>query len=126
LTHAQAKQRMARWLTDYIALDNPTAASELVQRIFKHVDQLIIHPDNGSKPCELRGDRYRQIVEPPCRIFYRQKRKTVYMLYVMRGERKLQPRALAVRSKKATPQNLETFRLFEAHFAPSVRSCGPF
>jgi len=88
---------------DYIALDNPVAASELVQRIFRHVDQLVIHPDSGSRPRELRGGRYRQIVEPPCRIFYRREVETVYVLYVMRGERKLRPRALAKRNKKAAP-----------------------
>jgi plasmid stabilization system protein ParE len=80
-----------------------TISSELVQRIFRHVDQLITHPDSGSRPRELRGGRYRQIVEPPCRIFYRQEGKTVYVLYVMRGERKLRPRAVAARSKKASP-----------------------
>jgi toxin ParE1/3/4 len=90
-------------IADYIALDNPTAASELVQRIFRHVDQLIVHPDSGSKPRELRGGRYRQVVEPPCRIFYRREGEAVYVPYVMRGERKLRPRALAARSKKASP-----------------------
>jgi len=76
-------------IADYIALDDPAAARELVQRIFKHAEQLIAHPDSGSKPQELRGWRYRQIVEPPCRIFYRHHRDRVYVLYVMRGERKL-------------------------------------
>jgi toxin ParE1/3/4 len=90
-------------IADYIALDNPAAASELVQRIFRHVEQLTIHPDNGSKPRELRGGRYRQIIEPPCRIFHRQEGERVYVLYVMRGERKLRPRALAARRKKAAP-----------------------
>lgn len=90
-------------IADYIALDNPVAASELVQRIFRHVEQLTVHPDSGSKPRELRGGRYRQIVEPPCRIFYRQEGEAVYVLYVMRGERKLRPRALAARRKKAAP-----------------------
>jgi toxin ParE1/3/4 len=90
-------------IADYIALENPTAASELVQRIFRHVDQLIVHPDSGSKPRELRGSRYRQIVEPPCRIFYRRDGETVYVLYVMRGERKLRPRALTARNKKGAP-----------------------
>lgn len=90
-------------IADYVALDNPTAASESVQRIFRHVDQLIVHPDSGSKPRELRGSRYRQIVEPPCRIFYRRDGETVYVLYVMRGERKLRPRALTARSKKGAP-----------------------
>jgi toxin ParE1/3/4 len=75
----------------------------LVQRIFRHVDQLIVHPDSGSKPRELRGGRYRQMVEPPCRIFYRRDGETIYVLYVMRGERKLRPRALMARSKKGAP-----------------------
>jgi len=58
-------------IADYIALDNPEAARRLVQRVFKHVEQLERHPKSGSVPAELRGSRYRQIVEPPCRIFYR-------------------------------------------------------
>jgi len=57
-------------IADYIALDNPTAAGELVQRIFRHVDQLIIHPERGSKPRDYRWP-LPSIVEPPCRIFYR-------------------------------------------------------
>jgi toxin ParE1/3/4 len=77
-------------IADYIALDNPAAARDLVQRAFKHVEQLLAHPDSGSKPEELRGWRHRQIVEPPCRILYRRDRSTVYVLYVMRGERRLQ------------------------------------
>lgn len=42
-------------IADYIALDNPEAARQLVQRIFVHVEQLADHPDIGSKPRELRG-----------------------------------------------------------------------
>jgi toxin ParE1/3/4 len=74
-------------IADYIALDKPAAAGELVQRIFAHVAQLTNHPDSCAKPPELRNSRYRQIVEPPCRVFYRQDGDTVYILYVMRGER---------------------------------------
>jgi plasmid stabilization system protein ParE len=76
-------------IADYIALDNPAAARDLVQRVFRHVEQLIAHPDSGSKPEELRGWRCRQIIEPPCRILYRRDRSTVYALYGLRGERKL-------------------------------------
>jgi plasmid stabilization system protein ParE len=90
-------------IADYIALDSPAAARELVQRIFGHVDRLIVHPDSGSKPRELHGGRYRQIVEPSCRIFYRRESETIYVLHVMRGESKLRPRALAARSKRAAP-----------------------
>jgi hypothetical protein len=39
-----------------------------VQKIFEHVDHLESHPRLGSKPQELKGWRYRQIVEPPLRL----------------------------------------------------------
>jgi plasmid stabilization system protein ParE len=50
-------------IADYIALDNPEAARRLVQKIFQHVVHLENHPRLGSKPEELKGWRYRQIVE---------------------------------------------------------------
>lgn len=74
-------------IADYIALENPDAARELVRRIFQHVGQLADHPKSGSKPQELRGWRYRQIVESPCRVFYREDSDCVYIPYVMRAER---------------------------------------
>jgi plasmid stabilization system protein ParE len=87
-------------IADYIALDDPEAAKELVRRVFRHVEQLAVHPKSGPKPPELRGWRYRQIVEAPCRIFYRHDATTVYVLYVMRGERLLRPTALSSRSTR--------------------------
>jgi len=77
-------------IADYIALDNPQAAKELVQRVLARVEQLIAQPESGSVPRELRRSRYRQMVEPPCRIFYRYDGKRVYVLYVMRGEMRFQ------------------------------------
>jgi toxin ParE1/3/4 len=76
-------------IADYIALDNPHAARELVQRVFAHVAQLADHPESGPRPPELRGSRYRQVVEPPCRIFYRIDHDAVIILYVIRSERRL-------------------------------------
>ena len=78
-------------VADYIALDKPDAASNLVRRVFQHVEQLQDHPDSGSKPRELKGFRYRQIVEPPCRIIYRHEKDSnkVFILHVMRSEQKL-------------------------------------
>jgi len=73
-------------IADYIALDNPEAAGRLVERVFKHVGQLARHPESGSGAPELRGSRYRQIVEPPCRVFYRFDGKRVFVVHVMRGE----------------------------------------
>lgn len=84
-------------IADYIALENPQAASELVQRVFAHVDQLVAHPESGSRPLELKRSRYRQIVEPPCRVFYRFDGNTVLVLHVMRSERLLRKGQLVAR-----------------------------
>ena len=77
-------------IADYIALENFPAASSLVQRIFGHVRQLQAHPESGSRPRELGPrTRYRQLVEPPCRIFYRFDGTHVFVVHVMRTERLL-------------------------------------
>ncbi len=77
-------------VADYIALEDPSAASALVQRIFVHVRQLQAHPERGSRPRELGArTRYRQIIEPPCRLFYRFDGTHVYVVHVMRTERLL-------------------------------------
>lgn len=77
-------------IADYIAIENPPAAAALVQRVFSHVEQLRAYPESGSRPQEFpRSTRYRQLVEPPCRIFYRFDGERVMILYVMRSERKL-------------------------------------
>lgn len=88
-------------IADYIALDNPEAARQLVQKIFAHVDRLESHPKLGSKPQELKGWSYRQIVEPPCRIFYREDAGRVLILHVMRAERLLKSELLGVREQGA-------------------------
>jgi len=76
-------------IADYIALDNPAAAAALVRRVFTHVEQLESHPDSGNRPVELARSRYRQAVEPPCRVIYRYDGKCVYILCVMRSEQLL-------------------------------------
>jgi plasmid stabilization system protein ParE len=86
-------------IADYIALENPEAASERVRRVFGHVEQLEAHPESGSRPPELKGSRYRQIVEPPCRVFYRFDGQTVFVLYVMRSERLLRKGRLGARER---------------------------
>ena len=88
-------------IADYIALDEPEAARRLVQRIFQHVEQLAVHPKSGSVPRELRGSRYRQIVEPPCRVFYRYDGERIFsLLHVIRGARQLRPGRLRQRDRR--------------------------
>jgi plasmid stabilization system protein ParE len=88
-------------IADYSALENPVAASALIRSIFGHVDQLADHPESGSRPQELGRSRYRQIVEPPCRVFYRYDGRRVLILYVMRSERLLRKHRLVARAKRA-------------------------
>lgn len=84
-------------IADYIALDNPQAARELVQRVFRHVEQLAAHPLSGPKLPEFKGWRYRQIVEPPCRVIYRHEKGVAQVIHVVRGERLLDKRLLTKR-----------------------------
>jgi len=73
-------------IADYVALDKPKAAHQLVQQVLAAVGRLRRFPQMGSLPVELRGLPYRQLVVPPCRIFYRVEKKVVYIVHILRGE----------------------------------------
>jgi len=81
-------------IADYIAFDNEAAARALVRRVFRHTRQLGDHPESGPLVPELEGRRYRQIVEPPVRVLYRHDSERVWILHVLRGERRLRPSML--------------------------------
>jgi len=76
-------------IAEYIALDKPAAASHLVKAIFDKTERLADFPDSGRIPPELHHSIYREVVVPPCRIFYRQDGNRVLVLYVMREEQQL-------------------------------------
>ena len=76
-------------IAEYIALDNPAAASDLVQKVFDKTERLEDFPQSGRIPPELPNSVYREVVVPPCRIFYREDGRRVLILYVMREERQL-------------------------------------
>jgi plasmid stabilization system protein ParE len=76
-------------IAEYIALDNPAAASDLVRQVFDKTGRLENFPQSGRIPPELPNSVYREVVVPPCRIFYREDEKRALILYVMREERQL-------------------------------------
>lgn len=76
-------------IAEYIALDKPQAASDLAEAVFKKTDRLADFPKSGRVPPELPGSVYKEVVVPPCRIFYRVEGERVFSLYVMREERQL-------------------------------------
>jgi plasmid stabilization system protein ParE len=88
-------------IADYTAIESRAAAAGLVQRVVAHIEHLATHPSSGSRPPEFpRSTRYRQIVEPPCRIFYRVDGERVLLLHVMRSERTLRPLRLTRSARK--------------------------
>ena len=76
-------------IADYISLDNPTAAKKLVREAFNRVDHLAHHPKSGKLVDEFEESVYREIVNPPCRIFYRLAGEIIYIIHVIREEKLL-------------------------------------
>ncbi|MDT8422511.1 MAG: type II toxin-antitoxin system RelE/ParE family toxin [Desulfuromonadales bacterium] len=76
-------------IAEYIALSNLPAAKKLVRSVFAKVSRLKEHPASGRIPEELAGMNYREVVVPPCRIYYRIDDGQVFILHVMRQEQDL-------------------------------------
>jgi len=84
-------------IAEYIAIDKPSAASHLVKKIFSTTERLEQFPKSGHKPPEFKKTRYLEVIENPCRIFYRIESDKIYIIYVMRSERKLRKYLLDAR-----------------------------
>jgi len=89
-------------IAEYIALDKPSAASRLVQKVFFSIDRLEQFPESGRKPPEFKQSRYREVIVDPCRIFYRVEKGKIYIVYVMRSERQLKKYLLNARAEKSS------------------------
>jgi len=87
-------------IAEYIALDKPSAAKALVQKVFLKIERLKKFPESGRKPPELKKSRYKEVIVSPCRIFYRIEHSKVYILYVMRSERMLRKYLLTDRENE--------------------------
>lgn len=89
-------------IASYIALDKIAAAEQLVKKAFASVERLEQFPNSGRTPPELENTHYQEIIVGPCRIFFRYQEPTVYILYVMRSERKLRKYVIDARTKNET------------------------
>ncbi|MDR5893038.1 type II toxin-antitoxin system RelE/ParE family toxin [Halomonas mongoliensis] len=82
-----------RELYDFIAEDSPPAAERLLAAIEARIMSLGQHPERGSHPRELLelGIRdYRQVIEPPVRILYRQHRERLIVYLIAHSRRDMQ------------------------------------
>jgi len=84
---------------DYIALDKPSAAYRLVNKISKQVDQLEQFRGLGRKPPEFNLTKFRELVIPPCRVFYLLEDKRVYIIHIIRSEQQLRKYMLEERGE---------------------------
>ena len=85
-------------IAQYIALDNRPAAGRYVRKVFTAVERLKRYPNSGKRPVEVPHTAYRELIVPPCRVFYRLEADTVIILYVMRSERLFRSYVLDQRS----------------------------
>lgn len=76
-------------IADYISLDDPMAAKNLVRSAFERIDHLASHPKSGKTVDEFQNSVYREVVLPPCRIFYRIDNEFVFIIHVIREEQLL-------------------------------------
>lgn len=76
-------------IAEYIAFDHPLAAKNLIKAVFDKTERLTDIPKPERTPPELPDPVYREIVVPPCQIFYREDGHQAWIVYVMRAKQKL-------------------------------------
>jgi len=71
----------------YIALENVDAAKQVVQMVQGAVDRLEDFPESGRRIPEYPQLPHREVVVPPCRVFYKVQGQIAWIVYVCRSER---------------------------------------
>ena len=74
---------------EYIALNSPTYAKRIVDKITLRSDQIAAQPLSGRKVPEYEADDVRELIEKPYRIIYRIKPGQIDVLAVIHASRLL-------------------------------------
>jgi len=74
---------------EYIALNSPTYAKRMVDRITRRSEQIAAQPLSGRKVPEYQTEDIRELIEKPYRIIYRIKADQIDVLAVIHGARLL-------------------------------------
>ena len=74
---------------EYIALNSPTYAKQMVDKITNRSMQIAANPLSGRKVPEYDSDVIRELIEQPYRIIYRIKKDQIDILAVIYGARLL-------------------------------------
>lgn len=70
---------------EYIALNSPTYAKQMVDRITRRSEQIADQPLSGRKVPEYQIEDIRELIEKPYRIIYRVKADQIDVLAVIHG-----------------------------------------
>ena len=81
-------------VTEHIALDNPTAASQWVEGLFKSVERLAKFPKQGRVVPEMGRSDIRELLYENYRIIYRVESKRVLILTLRHRRRLIDQREL--------------------------------
>lgn len=82
-------RRELREILGFIAQDNPDAASNLVGQIMTGLEHKARYPKSGRVIPEAPEHHAREMVMPPCRVFYQFDKANLFVLSIMRSERML-------------------------------------
>lgn len=74
---------------EYIALNSPTYAKQMVDKITRRSAQITAQPLSGRKVPEYDAEDVRELIERPYRIIYRIKQDRIDVLAVIHGARLL-------------------------------------
>jgi addiction module RelE/StbE family toxin len=74
---------------EHIALNSPTYAKGMVDRITRRSEQIADQPLSGRKVPEYQSEDIRELIEKPYRIVYRIKADQIDVLAVIHGARLL-------------------------------------
>jgi plasmid stabilization system protein ParE len=77
-------------VTNYIALDKPSAADKLAERVFAATAKLGEFPNAGRVVPEWGRVTVRELIVGPCRVIYTVGEELVVVIAVVRGEQQLQ------------------------------------
>ncbi|MBA3003678.1 MAG: type II toxin-antitoxin system RelE/ParE family toxin [Desulfurivibrio sp.] len=73
-------------IADYITLDNPTAATRWVERIFEKVNALSSSPEIGRKAPKINREEIRELLFGNYRILYRIEKSHISILTIRHGK----------------------------------------
>ena len=93
ITWAAVAQNDLNQIIEYIAIDSPGNASQLLKKIKLKASDLYTEPDRGRIVPELKGQgihTYRELIIAPWRIIYRISDTTVFVLSVIDSRRNVE------------------------------------